>query len=355
MTTNYHLFAGQSLADGTPNETTVDILGAQSNPAIQRFTLAGALQALQAPDTDGLSTTKPGRSFADSVGSPIIVNTHAEGGRGYATLKKGSNTYNESTATLALGHASTPVVAKSVHIIHGESDTDKSQATYQGYLNEWQSDYQTDIKAITGQSADIPAFICQKTYQGIDAVALAQVAAARANPLIHLVCPKYQLGSQIHLPNLSYIYLGEYHARAYKTWRDTGAWEPLWPTRIVATRNVVTIDFHVPYGPLVFDTTTIASQASYGFQVRDDNGTKTISSVELLGTSSVKITLSSELGSTPMVKYAGNGLGNLRDSDPSVSYYNSTPLRNWCVLFDDPIVHAGKAPPSTTARKTGVI
>lgn len=355
MTTNFHLFAGQSLANGTSNETTTDLLGAQTDPLIQRFALNGSLQPLQSPDTDGVTATKPGRSFAEAVGSPIIVNTHAEGGQGYATLKKGSNTYNEVIDALTAGVPSTPVVAKSMHIIHGEADIDKTQSVYQGYLAEWQADYNADIKAITGQSADIPAFICQKTYQGIDTVSLAQVAAARENPAIHLVCPKYTLGTQVHLPNLSYVYLGEYHARAYKTWRDTGSWSPLWPTRVIATRNVVTIDFHVPYGPLVFDTTTVAAQTNQGFQVRDADGTKTITSVELLGTSSVKITLSSELGASPMVRYGANGLGNLRDSDPGVSYHDGTPLRNWCVLFDDPIFAAGKAPPSTTARKAGAL
>jgi hypothetical protein len=132
-------------------------------------------------------------------------------------------------------------------------------------------------------------------------------------------------------------------------------WEPLAPTRIKHSGTTITIRFHVPAGPLVWDTNFDMPHPSSdewkngkGFEVTSATGDRvTINSAEISG-NSVVLTCASDPGANAVVSYAmvpdrkrrsspALGLqrwGLLRDSDPFVGAVTQLPQPNYCVAFD---------------------
>jgi hypothetical protein len=136
------------------------------------------------------------------------------------------------------------------------------------------------------------------------------------------------------------------------------------PTQITRSGNIVTINYNIPVGNLVIDTTNVAAHTNYGFEFTQTGGaTTTISSVSLIASSTqVQITLSgTPTGTNQHIRYAwscenhpndfaystcadptdsGAIGGNIRDTDNSVSPSSDgtgLPLYDWSVTFDEPI------------------
>lgn len=194
--------------------------------------------------------------------------------------------------------------------------------------------------------------LCQLSSQAatvtnvLKQVSLGQLNACKDNPTkLFMVGPKYQLNyaDNTHLTNYSYRWLGEYHAKAWKSILTTGSWKPLWPTETSLTDNIIRISFNIPQGPLVFDTTLVATIPNYGFEYMDDTASASISSVAI-DNSDIVITLDgTPTGANKKIRYAytnqvgGPGpKGNLRDSDTTPSFYGNA-LYNWCVHFEEDI------------------
>jgi hypothetical protein len=321
-----------------------------------------------------------------------VVSLHGVSGYTYSQLKKGTAPYstamtqvtNAKNAATALGRVSKVIGVTS---IHGETDNFNgvSGATYQGYLEEWQNDYDTDVKAITGQTSEVPLFIDQmssfmSSYANdpTSEIPIYQLYAAEANPgEIVLVAPKYffNYSDRHHLTNASSRWLGEYHAKVIKKVSlENGSWRPLSPDSATRSGNIIDVNFHVPAGVLAFDTTLVSPRTNYGFEYYDTTNSATISSVQILDTDTVRVTLSGiPTGSNQRIRYAyrgvpgtntgsqnaGSAAGNLRDTDPATSLYGNT-LYNWAVHFDEAITLDTTAPPTpttpdlATASDTGV-
>jgi hypothetical protein len=246
--------------------------------------------------------------------------------------------------------------------IHGESNhvEGTTAAAYESYLNEWQNDYETDVKFITGQTQNIPLFIDQmSSWTGYNTatsvIPSAQLSASENNTKINLVGPKYFLdyADEAHLISNSYRLLGEYYAKAIKkVVFDHESWVPLSPKSIVRKDNIIYAQFNVPAGPLTIDTTNVLEKENYGFEYWDDSGNPvSINSVEILDDNKVKITLSSvptgnnqklryaytgTSGSAPGAMVEGSARGNIRDNDSTPSLYGDN-LYNWLVHFDKSI------------------
>ncbi len=134
-------------------------------------------------------------------------------------------------------------------------------------------------------------------------------------------------------------------------------------TGVYRNGNVILIDYDIPVGTLVIDTTTVARRENLGFEfVQNGGNTVAITSVGLTnGNTRVEILLDSiPTGTDQRVRYAytcprgGAGFprcgaaadsttvgGNIRDSDNSVSAaIGSTglPLHDWSVTFDAPVL-----------------
>jgi hypothetical protein len=295
----------------------------------------------------------------------------------YSELKKStisySNAVTEMNTIKALNNASlTPYRVNAITVIHGESDeqNDVTDSTYAGYLAEWQKDFETDAKAITGQDGLVPLFLCQMASWPIYSkivphTAIGQWIAAKANPQkIFLVAPKYMLdySDGVHLNNYSYRRLGEYYAKVMKkVLIDKQPWLPLSPQCITIDSTTIIAKFHVPSPPLQFDVSAVMAKTNYGFEYFDTDNSATIAKVELLDSIRVKITLDKKpTGAQKQLAYAYTALdigtyagrndalapkGNLSDSDTLSAFYNDAnvpvsmgnKLKNWCISFIEPI------------------
>ncbi|MBP9802347.1 fibronectin type III domain-containing protein [Patescibacteria group bacterium] len=379
---NQILSTGQSLSVGvnsTPALTTTqpysNLMLSGGNGGLGAGTsfiplVEASVQTISSPMANTITANDAGNDF------DVAVSLHGVSGYTYSQLKKGTGPYstamtqvtNAKNAATALGRVSRVI---GVTTIHGETDNYNgvSGPTYQGYLEEWQNDYETDAKAITGQSGDIPLFLCQMSSfmssyanDATSAIPIYQLAAAEDNPGdIVLVAPKYffNYSDRHHLTGASSRWLGEYYGKVIKkVSADHEAWRPLSPDTIVRSANIIYADFHVPAGELAFDTTLVSARTNYGFEYYDTTASASISSVEILDTDTVKITLSgTPTGANQRLRYAytgvpgtdtgshnaGSAAGNLRDTDPYPSLYGNT-LYNWAVHFDKAITADATAP-----------
>lgn len=341
----------------------------------------------------GLANSLSYFTSTDPVPHSAIMSLGAQGAMIYTALMQGTPIYNSLIADVtaaknfSIAENKTHVV-RALTVIHGETDeyTPTSAEQYEQYLVEWQSDYQNDIQAITGQEEPVIMFTDQMNgHQNLNSpvphIALAQYNAAKNNPnTIIMVTPKYILPTSDwlgHLTSYSQRRLGEYYAKVYKkVIIDGEQWKPVMPESIEMTGNVIHAEFHVPVPPLVFDTTAVLFKYGYGFEYADSTNSAFISSVELSGPTSVDITLTNvPTGSNPRLRYAYTGVvsswstgpmapnssrGNLRDSDMTeaphqdgnVPAFMGNYLRNWAVAFDEAITvmpNTPSAPISVTA------
>lgn len=151
-------------------------------------------------------------------------------------------------------------------LTHGETDSDSFTSNYGALVAQMQSDYQTDLSAVTGQSTPVPLVFSQQNQEptslfGPNFSAAQTLATAQANPLsIVMAGPKYQFPFADGLHMGDYRGLGELCAWAfwqhwlYLTYGWGAPWAPLWPTGITRNGTTVTITFNVPVAPLVWES-----------------------------------------------------------------------------------------------------
>ncbi|MEA2749249.1 MAG: hypothetical protein QOI41_3392 [Myxococcales bacterium] len=318
----------------------------------------------------------------------ILVSLHGRSGNSYSCLRKGGcawwpgmsyvkpfdDAMMEVTDALALSKAAgKSYVVRAATAIHGEHDhyaasdgaslfplpgTDGTSIIhdYGEGLEEWQRDYESSVKAITGQSVPVPLFVSQYSHWNnvpTTVIAYEQLAAhVRSKGKVIVVGPTYVLPYSddcLHFTGHGERHLGEYFAKAYaRVVLEGRKWEPLRPKTVTRAGNVVTAKFVVPKPPLVIDTQHVTDPGSYGFEFFDDSGAPpAITAVTLSGPDTVTVTLArAPLGGNQRLRYAytfhgcgGSGTiarGNLRDSDDTPSQYGYD-LWNWAVHFDEPV------------------
>jgi len=306
-----------------------------------------------------------------------IVSICGAPGTNYLGLKKGTQSYSDGLRQISNAlnysiYSNTPFKVNAITAIHGETDNSggTSTATYTSYLVEWQNDFNTDIKSITGQTNDIPLFTDQ-LHSGVFGtanngtnVALGQWIAARDNlNKIILVTPKYifDYADGTHLNNYSSRRLGEYYGKVMKkVLVDKQTWLPLSPKKLTISNDIIIAEFNVPVEPLVIDNTTIGAKTNLGFEYFDNSNSASINAVSILNSNTIKITLSKvPAGVNQRLRY-GAPSGNIRDSDATPALYNDSNvpikmgnlLRNWLVTFDDPLIPLSNQDPYIVATGT---
>jgi hypothetical protein len=267
-------------------------------------------------------------------------------------------------------------VVRAVTAIHGEHDhyayssgaphyplpgTDGTTmvADYADALREWQRDYEAGIKAITGQTIDVPLLVSQYSHWNDTAhtvISFMQLDAhVKSNGKVVVVGPTYALpydSKCLHFSNHGERWLGEYFAKAYaRVVLDGKKWQPLRPLAVTRDGATITVKLHVPVPPIVIDTTRVTDPGDYGFEVVDAAGARLpLASVAIAGPDAVAVTLVTAPASAVRVRYAytfagcgGAGAagtrvarGNVRDSDATPSQYGYD-LSNWLVHFDLPV------------------
>lgn len=236
-------------------------------------------------------------------------------------------------------------------VVQGEGDY--SQAiTGPAHIDRWraiQAAAEAQALATTGKARSIPMFMAQTATH---------LAYGRANPNIALaqivlgrdtnVCvthPTYMLNyvDSVHYDAASYKWAGAYDGLFAKRLMVDGVkLQPLMPLSAVALGNVVTVTYNVAAGNrLVLDTTQVAAQTNFGFQLVDAGGNPiTVSSVALVGRDKVAITgASSAVGGSVRYAWVGDvnkGLGNLRDNAGASLIFDpagiNKPMHNWALI-----------------------
>jgi len=255
-----------------------------------------------------------------------------------------------------------------IFLTHGE--TDAGNVNYENDMLQLWTDYNADLKAITGQTQSIPLFTSQQhgiymyalgdAPRNIDGSTLLQWKAGVDHPgQIVCVGPKYQYPyatDWLHLLPLGYELMGEKYAEAFYSEVMLGQpWQPVQPLPETATRSgrVITVDFHVPFPPLAWDETLppphqggiVEWAQGRGFEVRMGATRLAIESVELVDADTVQITCAADVPAGVTLGYAGTSdgaavsgvsprWGQLKDSDPFVGDFTQMPQPNYSVSFE---------------------
>ena len=190
------------------------------------------------------------------------------------------------------------------------------------------------IPAITGQKEKTLLIVSQQNAYNRSNSALAMWRATDKFPE-EIVCsgPKYQYpssGDALHMTAAGYQLLGEKYGEVYYNRVILGNnWKPLQPTKVSKEGKVITVDFHVPNPPLVWETefdnphdTTPEFRNGKGFEVvtGTGNGQRVmIESVAIKG-ASVEITLAADPGPGARVGYALTGVGRVNLAKPYAGF-----------------------------------
>ena len=390
---------GQSLALGslaTPTSVTAVGSNLMLDDPNQDMTSVSVGAAKLAPLITVAAVEPPVLGFANSFstvasGRVVFSTGSARSGTSYSLMSQGTSAYlqNLNLAIAAWkmfqGKNQIPVI-RCLLCTHGEADDQgTANASYGANLATWQSNYETDLKSITGQSSAIPMIYSQ--YHSWATIVprttpyttLQQLAAYIANPTkCLLACPKYFLpyvDSYAHLTGAGYQWLGEYYAKVlYTTLILSQSWVPLYPLTVTRVGNTITAV--MSKGGLVADTTLVSDPSGtyasrtftqgytaatnstvtnfQGFEFMDDTVTApsasvvsyTITTTNIANDTVVLVLSGAPTGANKRLRYAytmtlsnapgptTGPRGNLRDSDTSYASQYGKTLYNWCLTFD---------------------
>jgi hypothetical protein len=350
------------LANSYPSAYPVNLYGETPHSAMASQLTALAMQGAS-HDYVTVHTVvgESGQPMTVIEKNPTNLPTMGTSGRAYdATL------FETSAITRLAGAAGKTYGIGAIVMTHGESDA--GSTGYAAELYQLLTDYNQDLSAITGQAATakIPMLVSQQhsvpVETGAVAISALQVLKASTDHPGDIVCtgPKYQYSyatdrDHVHLSPKEYERLGEKTAQVYFERVVLGNdWQPLQPTSAEVNGNTVTVHFHVPVPPLVWDDTlppphgTLIPQWAQGrgFEVSVAGNRTTIDSVEIVGGDTVNINCSGDLsagevtigyasiaeGGTPPAAQCARW-GHLRDSDPFVGAVTGVAQPNYCVAF----------------------
>lgn len=252
---------------------------------------------------------------------------------------------------------------RAVVVTHGETDWDSP--TYEAKLVALLDDLNREAARHTGQTQPAVMLLSQTfafpTGEGQRPPAtLIQWRLGVTHP-DRFVCtgPKYQYegsGDGVHLVVEGYQALGEKTGQVYFERLVLGRdWRPLSPLAATAKGRVVSVRFHVPVPPLVWDETLPEPYAwpyGRGFELFAGSERIGIAGVELDG-DTVHVVARRDLPEALTVAYAMTSSGHpmpthsrayrwgrLRDSDPFVGSTTKLPQPNHAVSFELPVTRA---------------
>lgn len=343
--------------DGNTNLDQFNLLYAR--PAIATGYTQEQTEAL--PITDQARCESPNMGFANAIKAAIdrhvlemvdrkiLATSCGSGGQSIELLSKnnpnngGSIYRNQFLAALTRAKQNADALSKSLvctsviwqqgeynYIAQpGQGWTSGTPATndkdqYATYFDQLVTDMIADIIAAYGQSLN-PIIL---TYQPGTAyirsddmpIGMALLESSNKDSRVLLASPQYSVTSRGggHYDPNGARWIGEQFAKVYNTVVLRGEkWSPLQPKKITKNLNNIIIDFHVPVPPLRWDTKTVKPINNYGFYVTNNGAAVGVSSVELIGATSVKISTAVNLTGDVTISYASLNYryGNLCDSD----------------------------------------
>lgn len=229
-------------------------------------------------------------------------------GLGYDFVKKGTDPYKNVLTAIRQGRR-LGFIADLDHrvphfaMLHGEADRGAFKADYLAYLNEWQADFQTDLRAILLNDSFVLPFLLSQmsgwTYyndiaSGRSEVPLAQLQVALDSPSKFLcIGPRYHLpyyNSGPHLTRDGQRKHGDEFARAARALMSSfdgagnpnGAYLPLHVASGTRAGTTVTLQTAGKVGNLEIDTSLVTDPGNFGITYRDMAGNPVVvSSVEV--------------------------------------------------------------------------
>jgi len=238
------------------------------------------------------------------VGLPSVHSVVGQGDSSITVIQKGG-TGNAYAASLFEAAALTRLAAAAgaryevfaVVLTHGEKDAELP--SYEDGIARLQSDYEQDLKAITGQTRPIPLILTQQHADPVTGRSTSTVAAWKAGVdhagKIYCAGPKYQYGyasDRIHLVAGQYDRLGVKYAEVvHAITIASNDWQPLQPLDITVEGQTIAVRFHVPAPPLAWDEAFgaphqfvhAAWKNGRGFEVEDSQGEVTITDATIDG------------------------------------------------------------------------
>lgn len=343
--------SGQSLDVGSQGAPAISTVSENPNALLINVpdgNLTSLFRESSGPQRPALSMmyriadVNPGQRYAST--------TNGMGAQTIAQLSKGgsSGMYENTIAAITAARnaeiaAGGTVSIDPFHFIQGEQDQvgGTSATTYKSRIIQYRADLSNDINS----GVSVPFIMSQTAtwayYGGEARIGLAQLDLARNTSGMYALA-QYQLpyaSDGLHMTRVGYYRLGELHARIHNAVTSGAGWKPFAPKTRTLNSSSIVLKFDVPTGSLAFDTSVVAAQPNYGFSL---SGTAaTITSVSITAVDEITIGISqpiTEPGSAVGygVKYGtGPGLGNLRDSETTLSKYDNAPLANWALHFSD--------------------
>lgn len=397
---------GQSLGvgvEGTPLRATKPsyrnlkldlgsrLLPAPTDPSSSRLSLVPLREPIRplsfgypAPFPGNISGETPHTCMATQITAEVLarsggkgdyVTVHSvvgESGQGLKVIAKGAVPRDDTGYAYAASLFEVRAIARlarqarrsygvgAVVLTHGETDADNPD--YERALSAFLADYSADLPAITGQARPPQLLLTQQSScptepNRVARSALSAWKASRAHPG-EIICagPRYQYSyarDGVHLDALGYDRLGEKYGQVYFERLVRGVdWRPLEPVRAQRGANLVSVEFHVPVPPLIWDESLPRPHGSpahpwangRGFELEVDGVAVPIESVELDG-GRVNIRTAALPGGKLVVRYAATSSkeprptgtwrwGQLRDSDPFRGALTGTAQPNYAVTFE---------------------
>lgn len=245
-----------------------------------------------------------------------------------AFLMRGTQAYNNTLAEVAAAKALAVTAGKRygvtcIHSMQGEQNEVDGTANFDVVMALWNTQYNEDIKSLTGQVDGFPTIWGQVAAESL-AIATAgnaggvpdlvsgahdhgsindaQLRAAENYPdQILLACPQnlYVTGEHVHIYVQDQRWNGEYHGQAAAWFLQGKRWTGVRPKSISRLGTEVMIEMHVPYGPLVIDTTygNAITGTNHQFTATDNLGHAiAVTSVTVVNNNFLKVVVASDPG-----------------------------------------------------------
>lgn len=277
-------------------------------------------------------------SLARDQNRKFVLSNCASSGQTIDQLSKGNsaNRYNRLTQAInqvrAIAEAqSLSYVVPAMVLEHGQFDSANgmSKADYKSKVLKLFSNFTTDFCA----NQDAPSFFItqvggaygNETHE----VAMAQLELCKENSNIYGVCPDYFVVDKGgHLTSNGARWLDCVIAKVMFRVLVLGeGWQPLHCIDMQIKDDKALLSYHVPCPPLQFKIPFTSTEQlaipNQGFVAEDENGSLSISSVEIIADTLIEIKFARKIVGSLTVYYARKsnlyGAGCLCDSDPFVS------------------------------------
>lgn len=297
-------------------------------------------------------------SFCTGLGSTSIVKFQKGEERYNILINKIQQAYNNA---IAKGYKTIKVPA--VVYVQGEADLPQTHTKqYKELLIQLQNDLNNEIKAITGQTENIPIVLYQTNqidlgtavnpneFEPVKAVVpRSQMQLIRDNNTFVASTPIYWMDfyeEYIHITGYWQKVAGYFYGNAIYNYLEGRSTKGVMPIKIESSENDVVLTYNVPSLPLVVDTDTVNKVDNYGYNVVKSDNTSILESVEVKRDKVILHCSESPVGCK--ARYGFNGetdksgwekgaRGNIRDSGYLFVDADGKILsaHNWAYMFDE--------------------